>query len=554
MKKLSLLLVIALLITIFPFNVFAKESTPLVSKTYRPFMVDNNLDYIKQKLSERIDELYDESQNIKYTNEIKKLIDDSYNQLMETINNAVVYEDIIDTELLPYGIIEYNETIYQKQLYLASLMDFNYEVVKEKTNFEDIKERAILNIDLAFENLSFNGYNDYYKSKIDRLKEEIYDNYNNVSDYSNLANANAKALVIFTENISDVDLNFSYDSAIYEYDKTKAHTNRISPKNTKNKYTLQEESETYDEIIERLNGREYKYRDIDLYKKIYTNNEVYDIKDSFTSLLQDYYYYSVYVPTGEENEEAVDILYDACAEIYESDSVSELENIYENAKDNLIKVTGIKFKKLSNASKQRLQNEVYKTSLNYLDSSKYSGYNYYRIKYILEVAQEYYENAIYEFEVSEFFVINLEGILKDIPTLKQELKTAKNKYIGYLKAFLNNKKYNQKKVKPIVNEGINKINKATSIKEVKNIYNSYYNKAKKMINTYKITTTKEGKGYITKGKTVNYGTNLTIKITPNKGYKIKSLYVDGKKVKTTTKYTFKNIKANHKIKAIFIKK
>ena len=73
-------------------------------------------------------------------------------------------------------------------------------------------------------------------------------------------------------------------------------------------------------------------------------------------------------------------------------------------------------------------------------------------------------------------------------------------------------------------------------------------------NKYKITTSKTGKGVITKSKTVNYGSKVVITMTPSKGYKLSKVYVDGKRVSVKSKYTFKNVTLNHSIKAVFVKK
>ncbi|MGC8789597.1 MAG: stalk domain-containing protein, partial [Caldisericum sp.] len=53
--------------------------------------------------------------------------------------------------------------------------------------------------------------------------------------------------------------------------------------------------------------------------------------------------------------------------------------------------------------------------------------------------------------------------------------------------------------------------------------------------------------------TVNYGDSKTFNITPNPGYKIKDVLVDGKSVGAVSSYTFSNITSNHTIEATFEK-
>ncbi|MEF3245411.1 MAG: hypothetical protein K6343_05480, partial [Caldisericaceae bacterium] len=53
--------------------------------------------------------------------------------------------------------------------------------------------------------------------------------------------------------------------------------------------------------------------------------------------------------------------------------------------------------------------------------------------------------------------------------------------------------------------------------------------------------------------TVNYGESKTFTITPDSGYKISDVKVDGASVGAISTYTFTDVKANHTIEAIFEK-
>ncbi|MDO4369226.1 MAG: hypothetical protein Q4C29_01670 [bacterium] len=546
-KKINLLLVVLLLVTVIPFNVFAKESNTFMSKSYKPFMVDNDLDYVKQQMNDDIDEIYEIALDKTYIDEVKSYLEFAYNDVMDTINNANSLDDIVDMDAFSYGIISYNDDVYYKKLFLVMLADFSYPIVRENTDFYTIKEKAIKNVDYVFDGIDYYEYNDYYTSKFDYLKEIVYENYDDVSDYDVLAYANANVFKILYENLDDMEFEFNYSNVDYDYNykSSKFYSKKLKSKSSNSKYTLKEMD---DELSNRLGVITYEYMNIDLSKIVYTEDELWTLRDDYINLL------GTFMESIPDNGYYGDGFYEMLQDdFYEAKTASEIVNIFENYKDEFQEGTGVKFKKMSDARKQRVHNQVYKLSLKYLDSSKYSALNYGRLEYIFTAVQDFYNNAVYDFEVPDYLIENLESLLEDVPTLKQELNSAKSKYTGYLKQFLNNKKYNQTKVRPIVNEGVKKINSATSVSAVKSIYTTYYNKAKKTINTYKITTSKEGMGSITKSKTVNYGTNLTISITPSKGYKLKYLYVDGKKVKVTTKYTFKNIRSNHKIKAVFAK-
>ncbi len=79
--------------------------------------------------------------------------------------------------------------------------------------------------------------------------------------------------------------------------------------------------------------------------------------------------------------------------------------------------------------------------------------------------------------------------------------------------------------------------------------------AKFAINKFTISATAGAGGTINPpgAVLVNYGTNKTFIITPNTGYGVDSLIVDGNKVDSTTSYTFNNVIENHTISVKFIR-
>ncbi|HEY6874468.1 MAG TPA: hypothetical protein VI298_17250 [Geobacteraceae bacterium] len=72
------------------------------------------------------------------------------------------------------------------------------------------------------------------------------------------------------------------------------------------------------------------------------------------------------------------------------------------------------------------------------------------------------------------------------------------------------------------------------------------------INTYTITAAAGSGGTVTPATaTVNYGSSQTFTITPNTGYHVADVTVDGISQGATTSYTFPNVTANHAIAASF---
>jgi hypothetical protein len=74
--------------------------------------------------------------------------------------------------------------------------------------------------------------------------------------------------------------------------------------------------------------------------------------------------------------------------------------------------------------------------------------------------------------------------------------------------------------------------------------------------TYTITASAGANGSISPsgGVVVNYGANQSFTITPNTGYRVFSVLVDGRSVGAVSSYTFTNVRANHTIRATFRKR
>ncbi len=72
--------------------------------------------------------------------------------------------------------------------------------------------------------------------------------------------------------------------------------------------------------------------------------------------------------------------------------------------------------------------------------------------------------------------------------------------------------------------------------------------------TYTITPSAGSGGLISPDvpQTVNAGSNKTFVITPNSGYSVSQVLVDGVNIGATTSYTFTNVTANHTIAASFV--
>ncbi len=76
---------------------------------------------------------------------------------------------------------------------------------------------------------------------------------------------------------------------------------------------------------------------------------------------------------------------------------------------------------------------------------------------------------------------------------------------------------------------------------------------KPVVKEYSITASKSGYGSISPSGNIKVkeGESKAFTIAPNKGYRIKNLVVDNRTISAASKYTFKNVTADHSIKAYF---
>ena len=140
-----------------------------------------------------------------------------------------------------------------------------------------------------------------------------------------------------------------------------------------------------------------------------------------------------------------------------------------------------------------------------------------------------------------------------VKTLAQQLKADKAAAVTVLRAYVGNKKFNQSKVKAYYLAGVKKILAATTSEQVATICSKFVAALNKTIYTYRIIVRKAGSGAVSKSTIVKCGASYTVKMIPTAGYKIKCIVVDGKKVRLTNAYTFKNVHKAHVIKVFFSK-
>lgn len=555
-KLITLTVVFALLLSVFPVNIFAKETQSsekynLEERAYKNKVyieikkptksqikaVGSALEYYRQIFLETIDDYYpDFDPNATYEGFMKECYE-SYLDVVDYINSATDVEDLVLENMFFWIIV--SDDFYEK-LNVASefskmLENYN-ESITDSENFNNFKNISIKQQKNIFDCLSYDSFSEYYKTIINGRKITTAKNLKSTENYTQLASAKADLVKFVVENVDEgFDLNYS------EIDEDECYF-----------YPYYEENIYYsDEAFERVDVYpilKYYYYD----KGVYNKEEANVIKKTYTRYLYVYVQRQL-KKEGLYNEEVASIYNSAITKIKKSITVDEAVEYSLQAIEEIEELTGSTYKDISAQKLSNLSQEIYTLYDKYTEDL-YSEDNYMTIYETINNVEMFIDNCIKDAELPSNLIGNLDTFLDKIPTKAEELKLAKQKYIKYLNKFKNNVKYNQTKVVPIVNEGVKLINNATTIEKVKSIYIKYYNKAKATIKKFNIKTSKSGNGYITSSKVAKYGSSVSISIKPKTGYKISKLYVDGKRVKITTKYTFKNITKSHTIKAVFVKK
>lgn len=505
--------------------------------------VGSELEYYKQLALDDVDSVYFSTSEHKYSSEIKTIIDSYYNSLSDEINSFDSESDLLEGMISFFGmpIPIYKESVMRKLYTLDTLVLLDKAKIKDLSydEFASDASTALENGFGCYSNYK-NLYNTYYGSIIQGDKVSAQKPLENVTDWLSLAEALAQSRIL----VSNYDELYSFA----EYLDTELYC----------------ESDDYDDD-------DYDYDDEEVYlaeelgintapsiyigQRIYTNDEIDVAKEGFKIYIQNYIDRQLETANYPLDDYLTDIRSDVVDEIETSTNVDEIVSLYERTMEQLVKYTGVEYKDYNNARYKRLVKKMEELRKTYTDEATYSEYGIYQNEDLIDRAEQLVDSAyIYkdvEVPANEDLIARLTSLLDETLTYSEELKQLKADYIAELKAYKNNKKYNQSKVVPIVNEGVKKIIAAKTIEDVLDLYDTYYEKAEATIYKFKITTTKVGKGTISKSATIKYGNSYTVKIKPTVGYKISAIYVDGKKVKLTEKYTFKNVTKKHAIKVVF---
>lgn len=233
----------------------------------------------------------------------------------------------------------------------------------------------------------------------------------------------------------------------------------------------------------------------------------------------------------------------------------EMEIARQDALDILEKYSGISIAEYESIRSSYVDDKVADlvAVLQNLDRSLYSEKGIARIEGIVAETVEKILNAASMKDIDKLCRSAYSRIGK-VKTAKQEVPGERERAERILRKYLNNPKYDQERVKPVIQSGIQALSKCQTLDLVARTLQKYQTKAEKTAYTFRIQSSAGTGGTITKSKKVVYGDSARFKMQPDAGYKVAGVWVDGTYVGVRHSYTFTKVKKTHTIRVEFKKK
>ena len=542
MKKiLSILLAIAVTISFMPAASFAATDGNVKHQ-------DDELIYMKQQVIEVLDDFYEESvmDDSYYVEDVYQEINNLYDTACQKVRDAKKLEDFLQDGLFGYVLSD-------ELMAMCEMIEYLGTLTKQQGIYgDDALSKCIADLEKykaeVFKTYNLSKYNNWYQDIIEEYRFDIEDAIAELKENPSFAGcAKVESMIEkidAEEDDDDFDWSTMFEDDEYEEDYI---------------YYLDEEKFVYTkaELAEEIGEMTMC---LELYKDEALKE--YAAKNSLKKTSKKYKNMSA----------ALDKIIDGFAAA--AKKLPDIESIYNKyvyAMIDLEEKAGLAGEDdpnvvyPSSSDYERLYKAIEELYMSY-DMTLYSEtqqenmedlFDHYAEEYEFTYTKEEAETMESRAAAREAFVKKVKAEFDKIPVKTVELKNTRTKYYNKLvKKYKTKgkKKYNQKKVKKLLAAAKKKMNACKEPEDIEDIYEDYIYKLNGTIHKYRIKTSKKGKGTISKTKKVKYGKSCRVKFTPKAGYKIKKIYVDGKKLKKLrNSYTFKKVKKAHKIKVVFSK-
>lgn len=522
-KVLATVLCLMIAVTFMPSQAFAVSTTGATVDSSHVRVTDDDLEMIKQVFEDFVTESF-WGQDISETNyhpDILKEINERYNDMEEILNSATSAEDLGSVDGMFIEIN--NEDLYKDITIIEALAECTRSVYNDKSDFDKIKQSMIKKIDRITKSVKRSDYNDWYWDQFLQEKakaKKAIANVNTLGEYYLVVEDLFSFLLSFggfddDDSIIIIDFGEGADEgdgiyALYFYNESFLYSNS----------TLND--------MRKAGKRELNSLINDLEK----NSEGFKVSDSMKTKVKNF------VTKTKTMEVAEDII-----KYYETlnDAISEEYGAY-------LEKTG-DTEGLTNSDIIRLVDQMTKVRYAF-DKTKYSAAKWEKMDELVEEFEMKLFNTSLKTAAEKLFDTYVAKLQK-VPTIKQEIKALRAKYIKkWNKEYKNYKKYKKAKAVPALKKAKAALNKQTTLAGLKKTYKKQTAILDKTIKTFKVTVKKIGKGTVSKSKTVKYGKTYVLTIKPKPGYALKSVTINGKKKPLKYRYSIK-IKKKTTIKVVF---
>ena len=483
-------------------------------------IASGDLDYMKQNMFELIDQVQAESVDEEryYCPEVLASIDESLAEAREMVESADSVNDFLDISL--DGEYSMVTRLTNLLVEVVSLGEMTRQYVTGSGDLKRMKADLTKRCKDAFGQLKRAKYDDYYWGRVEETRKEMNQTISSVKTFRDYVRADSTLY-----GVEDLiwDSVYSYEEDDFDLDDLELdeeEEEEYGPATGGWIYTKEQVADFRSSMIKAIN--DYISKDLKTYG--YTGKAT-----AFTTIKENY---QKKIKATPDVDEMYWFMQEAIREINEKAGIDpDLELI-------------------PNSDRLRMLSKLKDVYYGY-KRINYNMENWYKLETIYSDACRNVNKLYLPSQLTDKLVTNMKAKMDKVPSEKVTLPKAKKAAIKMLKKYRNKKKYNQKKAAPIVKKGIREINACKYSDEVNPILFKYIAKAERTLKKYKIRTVKKGPGKVTKTRLVRHGDVWTVKFTPKAGRRIRSIRIDGKKVKLQNQYTFKNVKKKHTVKVVF---